>query len=86
MQAKRTLTYHLDPKHGWVAVPKAIYNSVPYRAGKYSFQSDETVFLEEEIDFPAFNALAKEQGHDFELYKKSYTEDCFVRFLERVGK
>lgn len=85
MEAKRTLTYHKDDNHGWVAVPKVIYNSLPYRASRYSYQSEETVFLEQDYDFPMFEQLAKEQGHDFELYEKHHPEECFVRYLERLG-
>lgn len=84
MTPKLTLTYHQDTNHGWVAVPKRIYNALPYRASKYSYQSDETVFLEHDYDFPLFEELAKEKGHNFELYEKHHGEDCFVRYLERL--
>lgn len=80
-----TLTYHKDSAHGWIAVPKKIFNLIEFRGSNHSYHSDETVFLEHSTDFPVFKDLATKRGHKFELYEKHHGDDCFVRYLERLS-
>ena len=38
------------PSHGWLMVPKAEYDAAGYKASRFSFENDEYVYLEEDMD------------------------------------
>lgn len=38
------------PSHGWLMVPKPEYDASGYKASRFSFESPEYVYLEEDCD------------------------------------
>ena len=58
-----TYTYHQDPGHGWLEVPKAEIERLGIAAeiSHYSYQRSGTVYLEEDCDLKKFIDAMKEQ-------------------------
>lgn len=62
---KDTYTFHTDPGHGWLAVPIEDVTESGIEPTRCSFHNpaSSTVFLEEDIDAPAFLAARAAAGH-----------------------
>lgn len=82
-------TFHTDPGHGWLAVPRAELNRVGVEAEitPYSYQSTDgsVVYLEEDCDAPTFIEAFKRLGGTVEL-GESYSEHTFIRTLPHYSK
>jgi hypothetical protein len=87
---KVTLTFHCDPAHGWLQVPRAMLHGVgllPQCFSRYSYQSlDGAVFyLEEDCDVLRFlRAYGAKHGTVPVIVDKYSDRDSFVRRLPRI--
>jgi hypothetical protein len=83
----KILTFHSDPGHGWLEVPKQLLQEVGYAPSRCSYQSffAETVYLEEDCDATLFSERAKEKGFNFKIVHESHSELCFIRRLSRMS-
>lgn len=64
---KLTLTQHIDPAHGWLAVPRSLIEELGIGSyiSIYSYEDAAgTVYLEEDADEPVFIAAAEDAGWD----------------------
>jgi len=61
---KKIYTYHEDPGHGWLEVPREMLTrlNIADKISEYSYQRGKSVFLEEDGDM----------GHFFTAYKERY--------------
>lgn len=82
-------TYHQDPGHGWVEVPRKLIEDldIAMDISHYSYVSEDgyRVFLEEDCDLSLFVEAfkAKFQGNAPELRDLYDDEDSWIRDLER---
>lgn len=68
--------FHSDPAHAWLAVPRALINEygIADKISKYSYQSFDTVFLEEDCDASLFfNAYESKHGQGSLKYETIHT-------------
>ena len=79
-----TLTYHLDPGHGWLEVSQADLNDAGLSYTDFSacsYTDGAHLFLEEDCDMATFmRAYKAKHGQDPEL-REAYADPCFVRAL-----
>lgn len=79
-------TWHNDPGHAWLEVPKADVRKagVLGQISEYSYQRGDTLFLEEDCDaFVFLNALGA-QGIKPVLKEQMHGDECFIRRLPRI--
>lgn len=59
-----TVTYHQDPGHGWIEVPRAVVDAlgIAAKVSACSYQAGDLCFLEEDCDAALFVAAAKAAG------------------------
>ena len=81
---KTPYTYHQDPSHGWLAVPRARLNAlgILLDISRYSYQRRDYVFLEEDCDLARFvHALrARNIQPDF---VEVFADPCPIRDYDR---
>ena len=82
------LTFHSDPGHGWLEVPKVIVHGLGKQIcaaiSFYSYQDERNLYLEEDCDAPLiFNELKK----TFTITEKcvSYDDEAPIRKFKRVN-
>lgn len=90
MTTELTLTFHSDPGHGWLEVPRSLADSlgVTPKITAYSYRSidDKTLYLEEDCDAQTFIEAAKAAGYTYTFNEVCSTHgDSFIRRLRRVG-
>jgi hypothetical protein len=81
----RTLDYYTDPAHGWLAVDRADLDrlDITRRISPYSYQQNDKVYLEEDLDMMIFMEAAKDHGWVVNM-KYQYTDkDSRIRSLPR---
>ena len=73
------LTFYTDPGHGWLCVPKSLVQEWDLRISPYSYDGDDVLFLEEDLDATTFMSAAK--AHDIDVtFVESHTNgDSFIR-------
>ena len=55
-----------DEGHGWLRIPKDIYALSGYKASSFSYEDDDYVYLEEDVDiYGWFKALTGRKPEDF---------------------
>jgi len=81
----KTLTFHSDPGHAWLEVPKQLFFAVGYAPSRSSYETSSKVYLEEDCDATFFLMKAEEKGLSFEFESKFYNQDCFVRRLSNMS-
>lgn len=57
-----TLTFHTDPGHGWLEVPKSLAHSLGITISPWSYEKGDNYFLEEDLDANTFMEAARESG------------------------
>ena len=79
--------FHSDPGHAWLEVPRDELKKLGILSdiSCFSYQDGESVFLEEDCDFPIFLEAKKKVGQKFD--KSSYVEehtnsDSYIRNLK----
>jgi hypothetical protein len=83
---KLTLPQHIDPAHGWLAVPRALIEElgIARHISVYSYEGpDCTVYLEEDDDAPVFIAAAMDAGWDLHFTIQETDEPSPIRRLPR---
>ena len=55
--------HHTDPSHGWLEVPKKDLEDLDLEISDFSYEDDDNVYLEEDLDAPNFiNAYKKKHN------------------------
>lgn len=81
---KLTLNYYTDPSHGWLAVDRADLARLDLtnHISRYSYQQNDKVYLEEDLDMMLFMEAAKDKGWQVTM-KYQYTDtDSRIRTLQ----
>ncbi len=70
-----TFTFHSDPGHGWLEVPRKMLQELGIREqiSAYSYVKGDRVFLEEDCDASRFIHALRATGADFKTVD-SYVE------------
>lgn len=80
-----TLTFHSDPGHGWLEVPKRL---IPYSVGKtisaYSYTDNNNFYLEEDCDAKKGIDHLKSLGDEIKIVQKHTDNDSFIRNLKHI--
>ena len=68
----RHLTFHADPGHGWlqVAFPDLLTLGINKQISTCSYQKNNFVYLEEDVDAGIFVNAAKEAGWQLQIVEK----------------
>jgi len=85
MTATLTLTFHDDPGHAWLEIPKKLCDGLGVVLTPYSYISNDgqTYYAEEDVDAGAILNALKEMGIYLEV-KEKYSDPCFIRNLRHV--
>ena len=82
----RTLTFHEDPGHGWLAVPltEIVHLGIEAEISTCSFIVGQHAYLEEDMDAPHYLAARVAQGHPQPILESQY-HTHFNRNQPRFG-
>ena len=84
-----TFTYHTDPGHGWIEVPKDLATALGFvkDISSYSYHDQDNYYLEEDGDAGLlFDALTN-RGQEYKTLNQNVGQgDSFVRSLASVGR
>jgi hypothetical protein len=85
--APTKLTFHSDPGHGWLAVPREVVRSlgIESQISEFSYLDDTHVYLEEDLDARLFDEVARNRKMTFDLECRDSDSDSFIRELERFS-
>jgi hypothetical protein len=75
-------TYHQDPGHGWIEVPKAEISRLNIKPSPYSYQDKNSAYLEEDCDASLFIEAKKAAGEAYTFTDKYKDGDSFIRSLK----
>jgi hypothetical protein len=79
----KTYTWIKDAGHAWLKVSKPEYLLSGFEASRYSYQDDEYVYLEEDMDAPRYLTLYQPNpGH---IPTEHHNGMSPVRNLEKLG-
>jgi len=85
----KTLVYHQDPGHGWLAVPHDVladFGQSHDDYSGYSYRDAENVYLEEDGDMSAFMNLWRDRHGIFPAMRESHTnQQSWIRRLDRCS-
>lgn len=60
------MVFITDEGHGWLRIPKDIYKLSGYKASKFSYEDNDYVYLEEDVDtYGWFKALTGRKPEEF---------------------
>ena len=78
------LTFHADPAHGWLEVNRADLDllNIAHKISRYSYQKDDRVFLEEDVDASDYLRAAGKKGWTITTTEKHTNHDSFIRNLQ----
>ena len=66
MYQRRGMVFITDEGHGWLRIPKDIYELSGYKASNFSYEDNDYVYLEEDVDtYGWFKALTGREWEDF---------------------
>jgi hypothetical protein len=76
-------TFHVDPGHGWLEVPRHMVETIASQISACSYESRDgkTVYLEEDCDAAVFARHLEAKGQTLEYEEKIHTTDAFIRRL-----
>lgn len=77
------ITYHADPGHGWLEVPRRILKNLKIedKISRYSYAQGETAYLEEDCDAAVFVRAAEALGLEMVVYYRDAAGESFIRGL-----
>lgn len=81
MDETLSFTFHSDPGHGWLEVPRALlaHLGILKNISRYSYENGSNVYLEEDCDAPRFvEAFIKKNGYTPNMPDK-YNADSPIR-------
>ncbi len=83
-----TLTYHIDPGHGWLEVSAsdlAAVNLTAHDFSDYSYYTRGRLYLEEDSDMGTFmRAYQAQHGRFPDIHERYSNHDSFVRCFRRL--
>ena len=83
MSSTFKVKFYSDPGHGWAAVKRKVLEDLGIidRISHYSYQKGDTVYLEEDCDYPLFATTlnATLNGVVFEYVEKSTNNRSAIR-------
>lgn len=76
-----------DSGHSWAAVKRSVLNDlgIQNRITQYSYQRGETVYLEEDCDFPLFVTEMCKHGYWIEHEHRDHGTRSVIRSYERFS-
>ena len=76
----RKLTFHTDPGHGWLEVPRDDLDTldIAHRISRYSYERADRVYLEEDCDAAAYMQAAQRAGWTVTT-REQYAENTPIR-------
>ena len=77
----RKLTFHTDPAHGWLEVPRADLDAldIAHKISRYSYEKGARVYLEEDCDAALYMDAAKAKGWTLNMTELFAPDDSPVR-------
>ena len=74
------ITFHTDPGHGWLEVPRQVLDELGIAAKitLYSYQHENNVYLEEDLDAGTFIDAAKAAGMKLDIVDR-YASNTPIR-------
>lgn len=89
LEASTTYTFHTDPGHGWLQVPRAHLEELGIleKITAYSYQDldGSSWYLEEDCDATTFGLAFQERFGCWPKHRERYWNPCFVRTLPQRG-
>ena len=84
---QKTLTYHSDPGHGWLEVPRndLITLGIADEISACSYQDETSAYLEEDVDAGVYLRAARAAGWQVETHDRYVGGSSFVRHLPGYG-
>ena len=78
---RKTLTYHSDPGHGWLEVPRndLITLGIAHGISACSYQDEANAYLEEDVDTGVYLRAARAAGWRVETRDRYVGGSSFVR-------
>lgn len=82
-----TLTYHQDPGHGWLEVPREQLEQLQLadRISRYSYQKGASAYLEEDCDAAVFMSAARAAGWTIRIREVHTNHDHPIRSFPRFA-
>ena len=87
----RKLTFHTDPAHGWLEVPRADLDTldIAHQISAYSYERADRVYLEEDCDAMRYLEAARAAGWKVTSTEKNEPRNdspvrAFARYQPRV--
>ena len=84
-----TLDFFMDPGHGWLKVNLGTFKRFAAKLiedeaiSRYSYMTNNAVFLEEDADMPKFMRHMQEQGVEVEIRDHNSNRDSRIRSYDR---
>ena len=77
------LTFHSDPGHGWLEVPKRLLSdlAIQTKITPWSYMDDDNAYLEEDLDYSVFVEAAKAQGYELTI-SETYQDNTPIRHMQ----
>ncbi len=74
------LTFHTDPGHGWLQVPKSELEKygIADKVSRYSYMKNDSAFLEEDCDAQLYTDALDAAGVNFDV-NETYAENTPIR-------
>lgn len=84
---QKTLTYHSDPGHGWLEVPRDDLTAlgIAQEISACSYQDEAKAYLEEDADAGVYLRAARAAGWQVETRDRYVGGSSFVRHLPSYG-
>lgn len=89
----RTINIYTDPGHGWARVKRAelIKLGIISKITSYSYERNDSVYLEEDCDLGAYIKALKDRGHEIKFRETSCDRRYsrirnYRRFSRREGE
>jgi hypothetical protein len=80
-----TFNFISDPSHAWLEVDRGEYpDAINFSTG-FGYINGRTIYLEEDVEAPAFLESLKAQGIQFDIVEKTY-ENWHGRMFARNPK
>lgn len=81
----RKLTFHTDPGHGWLEIPRADLDAldIAHQISAYSFERADRVYLEEDCDAALYMDAAKAKGWTLNMTESFAPDNSPIRDFPR---
>jgi len=78
-----TFTFHTDPGHGWLEVPRGLLDvlGIAAKVSSYSYIDGARAFLEEDCDAGLLLGALRARGEPYELRELHIDRDHWIRRL-----